>query len=36
VKTLTGKTITLAVEPSITIENVKIQIFEKEGILVDN
>ena len=32
IKTLTGKTITLDVEPTDNIENIKAKIQEKEGI----
>jgi ubiquitin len=35
VKTLTGKTITVEVEPSDTIESVKTKIESKEGISID-
>lgn len=36
VKTLTGKTITLEVEPSDSIENVKTKIQDKEGKIINN
>ena len=36
IRTLTGKTYTLEVEPSDTIESVKQQVKEKEGIEVEN
>ena len=36
VKTLTGKTLTLEVEPSDSIENVKTKIFEREDVPVED
>ena len=36
VKTLTGKTTTLEVEPSDSIENVKTKIQDKEGKIINN
>ena len=35
IKTLTGKTITLEVDPNDTVENVKQKIHDREGVPVD-